>query len=105
MCSKSAVAASVSNTSAKFRAHCSGRSDCRSSLGSVFPQAVDPAPSEPPEQVALDSSHVKAHRCASGGNGWPAPWASGLFHMVWTTCENVSGLSAEPLAKMEIRAS
>ena len=28
--------------------------------------AVEP---EPPEQVALDSSHVKAHRCASGGKG------------------------------------
>ena len=24
---------------------------------------------EPPEQVALDSSHVKAHRCAGGGKG------------------------------------
>jgi transposase len=29
------------------------------------------APSEPPGQVALDSSHVKAHRCASGGKGGP----------------------------------
>lgn len=28
-------------------------------------------PSEPPEQVALDSSHVKAHRCAGGGKGGP----------------------------------
>src|SRR6516225_10719615 len=27
------------------------------------------APAEPPEQVALDSSHVKIHRCASGGKG------------------------------------
>ena len=25
------------------------------------------APSEPPKQAALDSSHVKVHRCASGG--------------------------------------
>src|SRR5215470_7230680 len=24
---------------------------------------------EPPEQVALDSTHVKAHRCAGGGKG------------------------------------
>ena len=24
-----------------------------------------------PEQVALDSSHVKIHRCASGGKGGP----------------------------------
>jgi len=27
------------------------------------------APPEPPGQVALDSSHVKIHRCASGGKG------------------------------------
>jgi mannitol 2-dehydrogenase len=26
-------------------------------------------PSEPPEQAALDSSHVKVHRCANGGKG------------------------------------
>ena len=26
-------------------------------------------PDEPPEQVALDSSHVKVHRCANGGKG------------------------------------
>jgi hypothetical protein len=24
-----------------------------------------------PEQVALDSSHIKIHRCASGGKGGP----------------------------------
>jgi transposase len=29
------------------------------------------APSEPPKQAALDSSHVKVHRCASGGKGGP----------------------------------
>src|SRR5665811_1400604 len=28
-------------------------------------------PSDPPEQVALDSSYVKAHRCAHGGKGGP----------------------------------
>src|ERR1700756_4109935 len=28
-------------------------------------------PSGPPGQLALDSSHVKAHRCASGGKGGP----------------------------------
>jgi hypothetical protein len=27
--------------------------------------------SEPPEQAALDSTHVKAHRCALGGRGGP----------------------------------
>ena len=26
---------------------------------------------EPPEQVALDSTHIKAHRCAGGGKGGP----------------------------------
>jgi transposase len=26
---------------------------------------------EPPEQAALDSTHVKAHRCAGGGKGGP----------------------------------
>ena len=30
------------------------------------------APSRPPEQAALDSTHVKAHRCAGGGKGGPA---------------------------------
>jgi transposase len=29
------------------------------------------APCDPPEQAALDSSHVKAHRCAHGGKGGP----------------------------------
>jgi len=28
-------------------------------------------PSDPPEQVALDASHVKVHRCAHGGKGGP----------------------------------
>jgi len=26
-------------------------------------------PDDPPDQVALDSSHVKVHRCANGGKG------------------------------------
>lgn len=30
------------------------------------------APANPPEQAALDSSHVKAHRCAHGGKGGPS---------------------------------
>ena len=29
------------------------------------------APADPPEQAALDSSHVKTHRCAHGGKGGP----------------------------------
>ena len=48
----------------------------------------------PPAQVLIDSSAVKAHRSAAGGNVWPAPPASDLFHMVGTICENVSGLPA-----------
>jgi len=27
------------------------------------------SPSDPPEEVALDSSHIKVHRCANGGKG------------------------------------
>lgn len=27
----------------------------------------------PPAEVLLDSTHVKAHRSAAGGNVWPAP--------------------------------
>jgi transposase len=33
----------------------------------IFESAA--APSDPPERVALDSSHVKVHRCAHGGKG------------------------------------
>ena len=29
------------------------------------------SPDDPPEQAALDSSHVKVHRCAHGGKGGP----------------------------------
>jgi mannitol 2-dehydrogenase len=36
---------------------------------SIF--AAVAAPSEGPGQVALDSSHVKIHTCASGGKGGP----------------------------------
>jgi transposase len=35
----------------------------------------------PPAQLLIDSSAVKAHRCASGGNVWPAPSASGFLSM------------------------
>src|SRR6476620_9689328 len=34
---------------------------------SIFEAAAEPA--EPPERMALDSTHVKAHRCAGGGKG------------------------------------
>ncbi len=36
------------------------------------------APSEPPKQAALDSSHVKVHRCAGDGKGGPHFRRSGL---------------------------
>jgi hypothetical protein len=36
---------------------------CKCSYGVGSPEA--------PEQVALDSAHVKAHRCAGGGKGGP----------------------------------
>jgi len=32
----------------------------------------------PPQEVLIDSSAVKAHRSASGGNVWPGPSSSGL---------------------------
>jgi transposase len=41
-------------------------------------------PSDPPEQVALDSSHVKAHRCAHGGKGGPIFRRSALRKAVAT---------------------
>ena len=31
-----------------------------------------------PSELSLDSTHVKAHRSAAGGNVWPAPSASGF---------------------------
>jgi transposase len=42
------------------------------------------APADPPEQVALDSSHVKAHRCAHGGKGGPIFRRSGSRKAVKT---------------------
>ena len=35
----------------------------------------------PPAEVLIDSTHMKAHRCAAGGNVWPAPSARGKFEM------------------------
>jgi len=53
----------------------------------------------------IDSTYVKAHRSASGGKRMARPVVKWSFRLVSTICENVSGLSAAPLAKMEIRAS
>jgi transposase len=41
-------------------------------------------PDDPPEQVALDSSHVKVHRCANGGKGGLIVRRSGLPKAVRT---------------------
>ena len=38
-------------------------------------------------------------------NVWPAPFASDFCDLVWSVCDNVSGLRSIGLAKMEIRAS
>ena len=48
----------------------------------------------PPAQVLIDSSAVKAHRSAFGGNVWPAPVASDDWVMTRSVCTNVSGMSA-----------
>jgi transposase len=42
------------------------------------------APSEPPQQASLDSSHVKVHRCAGGGKGGPIFRRSGSRKAVAT---------------------
>ena len=43
---------------------------------SIFEAAAEPA--EPPERMALDSTHVKAHRCAGGGKGGASEQAIGI---------------------------
>nr|WP_253183351.1 IS5 family transposase [Sphingobium phenoxybenzoativorans] len=45
-------------------------------------------------QHMIDSTTVRGHVSAAGGNVWLAPSASGLCLMIWSVCENVSGLSA-----------
>jgi transposase len=52
---------------------------------------------EPPEQAALDSIHVKAHRCAGGGKRMARPPRQVVLQC-WReqVCTNVSGLSAAP---------
>ncbi|MCB4860422.1 IS5 family transposase, partial [Sphingobium sp. PNB] len=46
------------------------------------------------EYVLIDSTISKVHADATGANVWLAPSASGLCLMIWSVCENVSGLSA-----------
>lgn len=55
------------------------------------------APIDPPGEVALDSSHVKAHRCAGGGKGGPSFRRSGSRRAAETArytrlSTNISGL-------------
>jgi len=52
----------------------------------------------------IDSTHVKAHRSAAGGKRMARPVGKWFSQVAQTVCTNVSGLSAMPLAKMEIRA-
>ncbi|GAB0120363.1 transposase [Acidisoma sp. 7E03] len=59
----------------------------------------------PPAEVLIDSSAVKAHRCASGGKRMARPvgkwfWSSGLICL-----HKRIRPSGKPLAKMESRAS
>ena len=46
-------------------------------FGRTFSRSTATGGCHPPKQVALDSSHVKAHRCASGGKGGRKPRRSG----------------------------
>jgi transposase len=57
------------------------------------------------EAAAIDSTDVKAHRSASGGNVWAAPSASGSGSAGLSSLHKRIRPSGEPLAKMEIRAS
>ena len=54
--------------------------------------------------ASIDSSHVKAHRSAGGGKHMARPVGKWFLQLPKTVCTNVSGLSAMPLTKMEIRA-
>ncbi len=53
----------------------------------------------------IDATHVKAYRSAAGGKRMARPVVKWLDSSGLAICENVFGLSATPLAKMEIRAS
>jgi transposase len=57
------------------------------------------------DAAALDSTYVRAHRSAHGGNVWPAPSASGSGSAGLGSLHKRIRPSGEPLAKMEIRAS
>jgi transposase len=44
----------------------------------------------------IDGTNVRAHRCATGANVWPAPSASSFCDLNRSVCINVSGLRGEP---------
>src|ERR1700722_11451306 len=53
------------------------------------------APDDPPTQAALDSSHVKAHRCAHGGKGGAEALSRPLL-----TCDLICGPVAREMKKI-----
>ncbi len=57
------------------------------------------APSEPPEQASLDSSHVKVHRCANGGKGGRIFRRSGLRKAVATAKSTQSSMRLAGLGR------
>lgn len=55
------------------------------------------APGEPPKEAALDSSHIKVHRCANGGKGGLIIRRSGLRKVARTARSTPSSMrSAAP---------
>ncbi len=56
------------------------------------------------ESASLDSTYIKAHRSAHGGNVWPAPSASGSFPSAEQSAKTYPAFPPRRLAKMEIRA-
>jgi hypothetical protein len=52
----------------------------------------------------IDATIIRAHHCAAGGKRMARPVGKWFCSWLKTVCTNVSGLSAMPLTKMEIRA-
>jgi transposase len=63
------------------------------------------ASGEVPRELAIDSSHVKAHRCASGGKRMARPVRKRLVSDGLVSLHKRIRPFGCPLAKMEIRAS
>ena len=58
-----------------------------------------------PDRLFIDSSCLKVHRCAGGGNVWPAPSAGSFGDPVLGSLRQRIRSQGRTLAKMEIRAS